>query len=206
VTQTFLIAFVFSFVGSLPPGAINLSVLQMSVEHRISAAFRFTLAAVMVEIPYAWIAIKFQYLLTNSPYLIDNFKLIASMVLILMGLINIWSLLRQKPSQGRWKLLHVSGFRKGTVIAILNPMYIPFWLGVTAYLVHHKWVRLGEVSLEISFLLGVALGSFSLLAILILLGKFIAPHFRKREGFQFIPGIAFLLLGVYGLLEYFHIL
>jgi threonine/homoserine/homoserine lactone efflux protein len=206
LTQSFLFAFLISFLGSIPPGAVNLSVLKMSVEKRISAAFRFTLAAVLIEVPYAWVGIKFQDFLTRSPILLDNFKLIAAGVLILMGLASIIHIKRNRPTEGRWKKIRESGFRKGALIALFNPMYIPFWMGITAYLVHQEWVRLDSNYLVISYLAGLATGSFFLLAILILLGKYLAPHFRQREGFQYLPGAVFLLLGLYALLEYFHIL
>lgn len=206
MTQTFLFAFLFSFLGTIPPGAVNLSVLKMSVEKRISPAFRFTIAAVLIEVPYAWVGIKFQDYLTRSPFLLDNFKLIAAGVLIIMGLASIVNIHRNRPAEGRWKKFSESGFRKGALISLFNPMYIPFWMGITAYLVHQDWVQLDSVSLQISYLAGLATGSFFLLAILILLGHYLAPHFRQRKGFQYLPGAAFLILGLYALLEYINIL
>ena len=38
------LSFLFSFLGSIPPGTLNLSVLQLSIDGRKNAAMRFALA------------------------------------------------------------------------------------------------------------------------------------------------------------------
>ncbi len=200
MTQTFIVAFIVSFFGSIPPGAVNLSVLQLSVEGRQDAAIRFTLAAALIEIPYAFIAIKFQALLERSPWLTDNFKLIAALVLFVLG---ITTLVKRKKGASQIKN-HKSGFRKGILVSIFNPMAIPFWIAVTAYLVQHQWVNLSSAGDELSYIAGLALGTLSLLFGLIILGKRLVPYFRNNEVMKLVPGIAFILLGIYSLAEYFH--
>ncbi len=37
----FLIGLVFSFVGSIPPGTLNICVLQLGLERKTAAALRF---------------------------------------------------------------------------------------------------------------------------------------------------------------------
>ncbi|NJM24233.1 MAG: hypothetical protein HC859_00495 [Bacteroidia bacterium] len=87
---TFLIAALFSFIGSIPPGTLNLTILQLGLEKRISIAWRFALAAVVVEYPYAWLAVKFEKLILSSPVITDNFKLIAACVMTALGAFNIF--------------------------------------------------------------------------------------------------------------------
>ena len=204
MTQTFIVAFLVSFFGSIPPGAINLSVLQLSVEGRSDAAIRFSLAAALVEIPYAFIAIKFQSLLERSPWLTDNFKLIAAVVLFILGLISLLSKPKKANSEGLLARIQNSGFRKGILVGIFNPMAIPFWIAITAYLVQHKWVNLVSTSAEIAYIIGLALGTIALLFVLILLSRKLAPYFRQSTILKRIPGVAFILLGIYSLAEYLH--
>ena len=204
MTLTFIVAFVVSFLGSIPPGAINLSVLQLSAEGRADAALRFALAGMLVEIPYAYIAIRFQALLEQSPWLTDNFKLIAAVVLVTLGITSLLSKKRNR-AQGFMKKFHESGFRKGILVGILNPMAILFWIALTSYLVQHDWVDLGTTSREVAYIAGLAAGTIVFLLILIVAGKRLTPYFRENAVLQKLPGIAFILLGIYSLASYFHL-
>jgi threonine/homoserine/homoserine lactone efflux protein len=171
------------------------------VEGRSDAAVRFTLAAALIEIPYALIAIKFQALLERSPWLTDNFKLIAAIVLFILGISSLLTHRKQRTNE-----VLQSGFRKGILVSIFNPMAIPFWIAVTAYLVQHEWVDLNQAGGELAYIGGLALGTLSLLFGLIVLGKRLVPYFRNSEMLKRVPGIAFILLGLYSLAEYFHFL
>lgn len=203
--STLIIAFVFSFLGSIPPGAINLSVLQLSVEGKFKAALRFAIAAAIVEFPYAFIAVKFQAYLLNSPLIIDNIKLIAASVMLLLGLINIYT--SKRPTDQTLRRLKDSGFRKGLIISILNPLAIPFWVGVTAYLDGLGWVSLDNSEEILWFVLGISMGTFFLLLLALLLGKKIS-RFLNTESWtvRYIPGIVYLFLGFYALAQFFNLL
>ena len=63
--QVFLIGLVFSFIGSIPPGTLNLAVLQLGMEYKIKTALRFSLAVAIIEYPYAWIAVVFEDWVTS---------------------------------------------------------------------------------------------------------------------------------------------
>lgn len=195
-----------SFLGSIPPGAINLSVLQLGIEHREGAALRFGLAAALIEIPYAFIAIRFQSLLESSPWLIDNFKLIAAIILLVLGILSLRQQHSSAPSSALLEKIQKSGFRRGLLISLFNPMAIPFWIGVTAYLKQQGWVLLDTIGQEAAYIGGLALGTFALLFCLTYLSKALAPYFRSNKYLPVLPGIALLLLSVYSAAEYFQII
>src|SRR5688572_32849988 len=81
----FFIAFVFSFIGTVPPGTLNLSIIQLGLDHKISTAWRFAVAAAIIEYPYAWLAIKFEKAITSSADFTGNFQLITGVVMVLFG-------------------------------------------------------------------------------------------------------------------------
>ncbi|MBK8289970.1 MAG: hypothetical protein IPK96_02445 [Flammeovirgaceae bacterium] len=60
IIQVFIIGLIFSFLGSIPPGTLNLAVLQLGMEHKIKTALRFSLAVAIIEYPYTWIAVVFE--------------------------------------------------------------------------------------------------------------------------------------------------
>ena len=77
----FFIGALFSFLGSIPPGTLNLSVLQLGLENKVGTALRFASAVAIVEYPYTWIGVQFQYWITSSPMVIENFQLITAVVI-----------------------------------------------------------------------------------------------------------------------------
>jgi threonine/homoserine/homoserine lactone efflux protein len=195
----FFIAFVFSFIGTVPPGTLNLSILQLGLDHKISIAWRFALAAAIIEYPYAWLAVEFESLITSSPVITENFQLVAAGVMILLGILSLWS--SRRPSALIQKF-NDSGFRRGMLLALLNPMALPFWVAMTAYIRSRGWTDLStNVELH-SYLLGVSLGSLCLLIFLAYLARRVVSYFQGNTFLKIIPGCTLLLLGLYTLIDY----
>ena len=139
IIQVFFVGRIISFIGSIPPGTLNLAVLQLGMEQKIKTALRFALAVSIIEYPYAWIAVVFEDWVTASPVIVDNFQLITAIVMIAIGVFSIWS--ARKPSEFSVRF-NESGFRRGLVLSILNPMAIPFWVAYTAFLKSQGWIDL----------------------------------------------------------------
>lgn len=196
--QNFLFAFLFSFLGSIPPGTLNLTVLQLGLEKKINIIWRFAFAAALVEYPYAWIAVAFEELLTASPVVLNNFKLITAIVMIVFGLLNLWSV--QRPSTLTAKFQQ-SGFRRGVLLGILNPLAIPFWIAFTAYLNANGWITLTGTGLLHAYLFGVSVGAFTLFLVAGYLARKVAVAYQPGSKVKLIPGLVLLALGVYALIS-----
>ena len=195
----FLIGAFFSFIGSIPPGTLNLSVLQLGLENKVKTALRFALAVSIVEYPYTWIGVQFEYWITSSPLIIENFQLITAIVMIAIGGLNLWS--AEKPTSFTTKF-NESGFRRGLVLSLLNPMAIPFWLGVTAYLKAQGWLDLSSVWLLHSYVLGTSVGAMVLLTLFALLAKKLSGYVKNNRFVKRVPGFTLLALGLYALIKY----
>jgi threonine/homoserine/homoserine lactone efflux protein len=196
---TFVIAFAFSFVGTIPPGVINLTIIQLGLEHKINIAWRFALASALVEYPYAWIAIEFENLITASPFITQYFQLLTAIVMILLGVVNLWS--AQKPSR-LYQRFNESGFRRGLILGVLNPQALPFWIAITAYLKGQHCVSLSSPYTVQSYLLGVAMGALVLLMLLAFLAKKVVTQFQQNTILKKVPGYTLLILGIYALIQY----
>jgi threonine/homoserine/homoserine lactone efflux protein len=195
----FVIGFAFSFVGSIPPGTINLTIVQLGLENKIKVAWRFAIAASVMEYPYAWLAVEFAGMITSSPLLIENMQLITAIVMTVLGVVTLWS--SNKPTKFSTKLSE-SGYRRGIILSILNPLAIPFWVGATAYLVSLKWIDISTPLRLHSYLLAICLGTFVILMLLTYLAKKVVSKFEQNPWINRIPGIALILLGMYAFLEY----
>lgn len=197
--QNFFLAFIFSFLGSIPPGTLNLTVLQLGLEKKINIAWRFAVAVALIEYPYAWLAVVFENFITASPAILNNFKLISGVVMILLGAFNLWS--ARKPSVFM-KKFQESGFRRGLLLSILNPLAMPFWIAVTAYLSVQGWIVLSPAGHLHSYLLGISLGALALLLLVAYMAKRMVTVFQSHSKIKLIPGIVLLVLGVYAFIDY----
>src|SRR5882672_2831850 len=147
----FSLGFVFSFIGSIPPGTLNVSILQMALQGKPGMAARFAIAVAIVEYPYAWIGVQFEYWLASSPLVIKNFQLITAVVMVTMGVLSLLPAKKSVQAEGGFR---ESGFRRGLVLSILNPMAIPYWMAFTAYMKAQGWIDLSTVGLLHSYVFG----------------------------------------------------
>jgi threonine/homoserine/homoserine lactone efflux protein len=197
---TFLIAFFFSFIGSIPPGTMNLSIIQLGLEQKINVAWRFAIGSTLFEYPYAWMAVKFESLITSSPMITENFQLITGVVMLTLGILNLLS--SRRPSK-IYQRFSDSGFRRGLILGILNPLALPYWIAMTAYVKNQGWIDLSS-ELEIqSYLMGVVAGGITVLLVFAYLAKNVVKYFQQNTILKRIPGYTLLLLGVYALMQYF---
>jgi len=195
----FFLGFIFSFIGSIPPGTLNVSILQMALQGKTGIAIRFAIAVAIIEYPYAWIGVQFEYWLTSSPMVVDNFQLIAAIVMTGLGIFN---LLPSKPPTGFAKKFSESGFRRGLALSILNPMAIPYWMGFTAYMKAQGWISLSTVGLLHSYVFGTSVGALALLMLVISFAQRLAPYVGGSKWIKIIPGLVLLALGLYAFAKY----
>lgn len=196
----FVLGFVFSFVGSIPPGTLNITVLQLGLEGQVKLAMRFALAVAIVEYPYAWTGVQFEYLISQSDVILENFQLIAAVVMTLLGISN---LVPSNPTRGLAKKFSESGFRRGIVLSLLNPMAIPYWMGFTAYLKVQGWIDLSTTGLLHCYVFGTAVGTMALLSVLVYFAQRLAPYVEGSKWIRIVPGLVLLGLGLYAWWKYF---
>src|SRR6478609_2289124 len=196
----FFLGFIFSFIGSIPPGTLNVSILQMALQGKKQIATRFAIAVAIIEYPYAWIGVQFEYWLTSSPMVVENFELIAAIVMIGLGIFN---LIPTKKPTGFAKKFSESGFRRGLALSILNPMAIPYWMGFTAYMKAEGWISLSTTGLLHSYVLGTSIGAFALLMLVISFAQRLSPYVSGSKWIKIVPGFVLLALGLYAFVKYF---
>lgn len=197
--QVLAIAFVVSYFGSIPPGTINITTMQLAIQDHRRAAFFFALAASLTEFVYAGVTVRFQLFLSERPGFTENFQLITAIAMIVLGVVNLYSksntqALIQKAGAMKGRI----GFKRGFVLGILNPLTIPFWLTVTAFLQSNGWINL-EGSNFWLYLVGLSLGTFLLLLTVNFLGNKFTNIADNNFLVHKVPGLIFIGLGVYNL-------
>lgn len=190
----FFVGLFFSFIGSIPPGTINITTMQYAMSNKKAVAISFAAAAALTEYLYAGIAVKFQMYLTENTSFYSNFQIISGTVLIILGILN---LVKQKLPNPKLELGEKrNAFKKGVLISLANPLAIPFWLAVTVYLQGMNWIDLTGYNYFI-YVAGISMGTFLLLALVTHLGARFAFIQSNKFIVYRVPGMIFLLMGVY---------
>ncbi len=167
--------FVAAFLGALPPGAVNLSVVYTTINRGARYVIPVVLVAAIGEIILSYFALHCT--MAVEEYIRQNVYLqyVIALALIVAGLI----LLLKKPGVSRPATPKQSrGFLKGLLLAVLNPPVLVFWLVAFAYISMHTpvMVQMGVVPLVIVFFLGIFAGKVIALWLYVQLSKRIASN------------------------------
>jgi threonine/homoserine/homoserine lactone efflux protein len=193
--QSFLLAFGISYLGSIPPGVLNLTIIDISMRRAMRHALLFSLAAGLIEFLQGFLALQFSdYLAKHSEV---EFYIQLFVIPVFIGL-GIFYLLQKKTPEHEVKEDNSNAFVKGILLSIVNPLAIPFWLVWATYLSQKGFPILdGGVNMY-SFILGISLGSIATLITYAYLSKLILSKIKSFNTWinQIIGGIL-LVLGIF---------
>ena len=177
-----LVALLACFLGTIPFGPINLTVVKTTVDYDQRRGLEVAFAASLIEILQALIAIWFGMVI--SRFLETNvlFKLVVAAAFIVIALLILFR--QPKPeldsNTENAKDEQSSYFMKGLLIAALNPQAIPFWIFALAaisqtFQFDYEGLNLG------AFLLGVFLGKLLALTGFVVASGYLKSHLQKSS-------------------------
>ena len=152
---TFFIGLIANFIGYIPPGNINLTLVKITINRGMKQALRFIISFSAVEFFFTYVIMHAAEWLSEQvrlDVLIDWF-----MVALFTVLGAVTWLHRNKPP--KTKVSDSAAIKQGILLAFINPMQIPFWMVTGTYLITHQWILVGGWELAV-FSLGSAAGAF----------------------------------------------
>ncbi len=164
---TFIIGILLNAMGYIPPGNINLTVAQLTINKGMRQALYFILSFSIVEVFFTFGMMRFARWISSEVNIessisdvrlgtyIDVFMIMLFIVMGTTTWVNRKKLPKTKPEDNR--------SRKGSVfygmlLGVLNPVQIPFWLFFGNYVILHEWIKTNYLSLII-FSIGSGMGS-----------------------------------------------
>jgi threonine/homoserine/homoserine lactone efflux protein len=152
---TFFLGLIVNFIGYIPPGNINLTLVQLTINRGMRQALRFIVAFASVEFFFTFFIMQAAKWLSEQP----NIGTIIDWVMVaLFGTLGTVTWLnRNKPPKTKYS--DRESIRYGILLGFINPMQIPFWMIAGTYLLAHQWILPGLWALGI-FSLGSASGAF----------------------------------------------
>jgi len=194
----FLIGFTTSFLGTIPPGAINIEVLRLSMFQNFKTVLNFIIATMVAELIYTYIAVLFSGYLISLPKLEYYIQLLSIPVFTVIGL-SYFFMKNNITDTNKSTAVEQNLILKGLSFGFFNPLQIPFWITYCSYYLSVGWINDDSTLLTI-FVAGALLGSFSML---VLISKFSNIYIKqmnlKMKWVNSFLGILFLIMATYQL-------
>jgi threonine/homoserine/homoserine lactone efflux protein len=164
---TLIIGVLLNAMGYIPPGNINLTVAQLTINKGMRQALYFILSFSIVEVFFTFGMMRFARWVSSDVNInsnisdvrlgtyVDAFMIILFIVMGSITWVNRKKIPKTKAEDNR--------SRKGSVfygmlLGVLNPVQIPFWLFFGNYVILHEWIHTNYLSLVI-FSIGSGMGS-----------------------------------------------
>jgi len=152
---TLFLGLIANFIGYVPPGNINLTLVQITVNRGIKEALRFIISFSSAEFFFTY------FIMHAAKWLSQQVKLdtvIDWVMVVLFGVLGTVTWMhRKKPPETNYS--EHESIKYGIVLGFVNPMQVPFWMITGTYLITHQWILDGTLALVI-FSLGAAAGAF----------------------------------------------
>ncbi|HWD87199.1 MAG TPA: LysE family transporter [Mucilaginibacter sp.] len=153
---TFFIGLIANFIGYIPPGNINLSVVQIVINRHMKPALQFITAFSCVEFFFTYFIMNAADWLSHQVHL-DT--VIDWVMIVLFGVLGTITWMHRTKHPEARKMRKRDTITYGILLGFLNPMQVPFWLITGSYLITHQWIETGRWPLAI-FSAGSAGGAF----------------------------------------------
>lgn len=198
----FIFGFWVSYLFSLPPGMISLNVLQTTINKGLKQAALLAFAAVLVEAVQAFTGVKFAEWINARESLKMGIEIFVIPVFLTMGIFNVYTGfrdMRKKDSEQNTVPKKVIGsFGKGLIVSALNPIAIPFWVGLSAVFQQRGWLDVSRNSNILVFAAGTTIGTYACLMTYAVLSAFIARKIHAiKTWINVVIGLLFLGLAIY---------
>ena len=196
----FFIATIISFVGTIPPATINISVLQLTLRKKAKMAISLALGAAIIDLLYTLLSLEIGDLLEKKLHITNYFQLVTAIIFIILGVASLVAKPQTNIQTDRLIFMKY-GFIRGVLLGLFNPLIIPFWLVVSTYLESNGWITLDGINYWL-FLLGTFIGEISLLLLIVKLGQPFTKFSDNRLIVYILPGVVFIIMGLYSIINW----
>ena len=193
ILLTFFIGLIANFIGYIPPGNINLSVVQIAINRGIKEALQFIIAFSCVEFFFTY------FIMNAADWLSHQLNLntvIDWIMVVLFGVMGTLTWIHRKKSPEAKNGKGRDSITYGILLGFLNPVQVPFWMITGSYVITHQWIETGRLALVI-FSVGSGAGAFLCLFIYAKSARYVQRKLDLSNK-AINTGIALLLFGFAG--------
>ncbi|MEX0314543.1 MAG: LysE family transporter [Allomuricauda sp.] len=159
----FFATFSAAFMATVPPGLLNMNAAKTSVEKGKLNGVIFSLGVSSMIMVQAYIAVLISKFLYRNPEVIDMLLKIALVVFAFFAVYFFVTAKRNKKQKiTEVKVSRKNSFFKGTLLAAVNLLTIPYYSGLNAMWNEAGWIKFEAWDIT-TFVLAAGAGTFSVL-------------------------------------------
>ncbi|WP_136466007.1 LysE family transporter [Flagellimonas onchidii] len=159
----FFATFSAAFMATVPPGLLNMNAAKTSVEKGKLDGIIFSLGVSSMIMVQAYIAVLISKFLYRNPEVIDILLKIALIVFAFFAVYFFVVAKRNKKQEmPEVKVSRRNSFFKGTLLAALNLLTIPYYSGLNAMWNEAGWIKFEAWDIT-TFVVAAGAGTFSVL-------------------------------------------
>ncbi len=198
----FFTGVVVSFISSIPLGPVGLAVVQAAIDGDRKKSAYIAAGSALMEGIYCAIAVMGFYSILQEHQILEYIQMGSIPVLLAFGGYNLFKKVPRSYEFSSVKVKHA--FLKGMFLCLMNPILIPYWIGITAYLGASRWLH-NEFPYLYAYVGGVVLGTFGLMLLLGYLTSVsvLRIGYSLRVSLTRIIGIVFIGFGIFTLIKLF---
>jgi threonine/homoserine/homoserine lactone efflux protein len=166
LSQHLWIGFSSSFVGALPLGVLNMTVLKFSLADQPRKALEFSIGAVLIEFFQVFITLLGLNILLSIPYLKEVLGVISIPILVYLAISNLKATAHTNESEGG----RHRAFIRGVLLSLANVLIYPFWILWGSVFIQNGWLS-SNTGAYFVFSLGASAGAMGAYLVFIVLGK-----------------------------------
>lgn len=184
---------VISFLGSLPPGTMNIAATQIASHQGKESAFIYSIGSMLAEVLIVRTALSGMKQIIRRHRLFHILELLTALLLLGMAITCFVATTDIRSVNSILPNYQLPPFKTGVLLSIVNPMHIPFWLAWTSVLMSKN--ILSPLPKHYNcYILGIAIGTISGFITFIYLGAYLLDIFERNQFIIFpLTGLVLLI-------------
>ncbi len=170
----FVVGFLASFVGVIPPGLLNMSAAKISMKEGRKKGLLFSIGVCITVMVQTYIALLFAGYLDRHPEVVDMLQKVALGIFICITIFFFFiakDTRREVPEEVNKS--KTSKFFSGMFLGALNLLPLPYWVYISITFAGFGWFRFTQPEL-LAAVIASGFGTFTMLIIYV-------QYFRKKE-------------------------
>ena len=180
LVKVFFWGLVVSFLGSLPPGTLNVAAMQVSVQESIMNAIYFSLGSLLVEMIGVRISLIGINWIQKQKRIFRWMEWITFFIVVALAVGSF--IAASQPHQAKNIMLNnnLHRFWLGATLSAISPMHIPFWFGWSTIL-FTKNILQPKNSYYNLYIVGIGLGTLLGNFVYIFGGKYVVHKLSTNQ-------------------------
>lgn len=196
LTKVFFVGMIISFIGTLSPSPLNLSVMQISVHEGVRLSMYFSVGTILSELIYVRICLVGVHWIQNQKVIIKWLEWITFLLVLALAVGSFMAASKNHATQNIILDNHINRFLFGVIMSGLTPMHIPFWIGWSTVLFSKKILSHRNSDYYI-YMIGIGLGTFFANWLYIYSGKYVVKLLNDNHSIlNYVIGAVFAITAV----------